>query len=75
MRPVEVKLGSAHRASLPPLDRIAGPNWTTGQVVSLTAEVEPARITDQWTLCAPEDLDLDLGEPHRADSDLKRKEP
>ena len=75
VRPVEVKLGSAHHASLPRLDRIAGPNWTTGQVVSLTAEVEPARITDQWTLCAPEDLDLDLGEPHRADSDLKREEP
>ncbi|MCY4494529.1 MAG: hypothetical protein OXB92_11800 [Acidimicrobiaceae bacterium] len=59
MRPVEVKLGSARRTSLPPLDRIAGPNWTTGQVVSLAAEDEPAAITDQWTLCAPEDLDPD----------------
>ncbi len=58
VRPVEVKLGNARHASLPRLDRIADPNWTQGQVVSLAAEEKPVSITHQWTLCAPEDLDL-----------------
>ena len=56
--PVEVKLGNVRPASLPRLDQIAGSNWTRGQVVSLAARGKPVNITDQWTLCAPENLDL-----------------
>ena len=49
--PVEVKLGSPRYERLPPLTRIAEPNWRSGQVVSLAAPAEPARLRDDWTLC------------------------
>ena len=56
--PVEVKLGSPRYDRLPSLRRIAEPSWQSGQVVSLAAPAAPARITDDWILCAPRDLDL-----------------
>ena len=56
--PVEVKLGSPRHDRLPPLDRIADPNWQPGQVVSLTAPEQPVRIRERWTLCSPAALDL-----------------
>jgi len=58
VRPVEVKLGSPRHASLPRLDQLADPNWTRGQVISLATRDKPASIAGQWTVCAPEDLDL-----------------
>ena len=57
--PVEIKLGSPRHDRLPPLDRIAEPNWRPGQVVSLAAPKEPVRVADGWTLCAPGALRLD----------------
>ena len=56
--PLEVKAGSPRHDRLPPLQRIAGPGWQAGQVVSLAAPANPVRITDDWTLCAPRDLHL-----------------
>jgi len=58
--PVEVKLGSPRYDRLPPLERIAEPNWEGGQVVSLAAPAEPVRITEDWTLCAPGGLRVGL---------------
>ena len=58
--PVEVKLGSPRYDRLPPLERIAQPNWQGGQVVSLAAAAKPARISDTWTLCTPATLSLGL---------------
>ena len=56
--PIEVKLGSPRYATLPSLDRIAGPGWQKGRVVSLAAEAEPVRLNDRWSLCAPGALNL-----------------
>ena len=56
--PVEVKIGSPRYDRLPSLRRIAGPSWQPGQVVSLAAPAAPARLADDWILCAPRDLDL-----------------
>ena len=58
--PVEVKLGSPRYDRLPSLQRIADSSWQTGQVVSLAAPPAPVRIADDWTLCAPRDLDLGI---------------
>ena len=58
--PVEVKIGSPRYDRLPPLGRIADPSWQAGQVVSLGAPRAPARVTDDWILCAPRDLDLGM---------------
>ena len=56
--PLEVKAGSPRHDRLPSLQRIAEPSWQAGQVVSLAAPANPVRIADDWTLCAPRDLDL-----------------
>ena len=56
--PVEIKMGSPRRDRLPPLDRIAEPNWRPGQVVSLAAPVAPVRLREHWTLCNPGALQL-----------------
>ena len=61
--PIEVKLGSPRYDRLPPLDKVAGPNWQDGQVVSLVAEATPIRIREGWTLCAPGALDLGIEGP------------
>ena len=61
--PIEVKLGSPRYDRLPPLDKVAGPNWKDGQVVSLVAEATPVRIKEGWTLCAPGTLDLRIDGP------------
>ena len=58
--PIEVKLGSPRHDRLPPLDKVAGPNWQDGQVVSLVAEAAPVRIREGWTLCSPGALDLGI---------------
>lgn len=58
--PVEVKLGSPRYDRLPPLERIGEPHWQMGQVVSLTAPVEPVPLTDHWWLCAPAALDVGI---------------
>ena len=59
--PVEVKLGSPRYAALPALDRIAGPGWQEGQVVSLVAGAEPVRLREGWSLCAPGALNVGGG--------------
>ena len=64
--PVEVKVGSPRYDRLPPLRRIAEPSWQPGQVASLAAPAAPARIADDWVLCAPGDLDLGTGAGPRA---------
>ena len=56
--PVEVKIGSPRYDRLPSLQRIAEPGWQPGQVVSLAAAEAPVRIADDWSLCAPHDLDI-----------------
>ena len=61
--PIEVKLGSPRYAALPGLDRIAGPGWQAGQVVSLVAEAEPFRLRDGWTICAPGALNVGAVSP------------
>ena len=61
--PVEVKLGSPRYDRLAPLERIAESSWQHGQVVSLAAAAEPVRITDSWTLCAPDVLNVGLAMP------------
>lgn len=62
--PVEVKAGSPRYDRLPPLHRMAEPNWQDGQVVSLAAGERPVRLADRWTLCAPGALEVGLGAPH-----------
>ena len=64
--PVEVKLGSPRYDRLAPLERIAESSWQDGQVVSLAAAAEPVRITDSWTLCAPDVLDIGLARRPKA---------
>ena len=64
--PVEVKLGSPRYDRLAPLERIAESSWQDGQVVSLAAAAEPGRITDSWTLCAPDVLDIGLARRPKA---------
>ena len=61
--PVEVKLGSPRYAALPQLDRIAEPGWQGGQIVSLVADAEPARLIEGWTLCSPGALNLQAASP------------
>ena len=61
--PIEVKLGSPRYDRLPSLDKVAGPNWQDGQVVSLVAEATPIRIRERWTLRAPGALDLGIEGP------------
>ena len=61
--PIEVELGSPRYAALPALDRIAGPGWQEGQVVSLVAEAEPFRLKDGWTICAPGALNVGVVNP------------
>lgn len=46
--PIEVKLGSPRPAALPRLDRIAGPQWQPGQVVTLAAEARHQIAADWW---------------------------
>ncbi|MCY4029281.1 MAG: ATP-binding protein [Acidobacteria bacterium] len=64
--PVEVKLGSPRHDRLPSLRRIAEPSWQPGQVASLAAPAAPARLADDWVLCAPGHLDLGTGAGPRA---------
>ncbi len=73
--PVEVKLGSPRYDRLPRLDRIAGPSWQAGQVISLTAPAEPVRITDDWTLCAPGALNVGRRAASGARHVVSRAEP
>ena len=61
--PVEDKLGSPRYAALPALDRIAGPGWQEGQVVSLVAGAEPVRLREGWSLCAPGALNVGAVSP------------
>ena len=61
--PVEVKLGSPRYTALPRLDRIAGPSWREGQVVSLVAEAEPVRLKEGWSLCSPGALNVGAVSP------------
>ena len=61
--PVEVKLGSPRYTALPRLDRIAGPSWREGQVVSLVAEAEPVRLKEDWSLCSPGALNVGAVSP------------
>ena len=63
--PVEVKLGSPRYDRLAPLEKVAGPGWREGQVVSLAAPESPVRLRDDWTLCAPGSLDLGMAGPGR----------
>ncbi len=58
--PVEVKLGSPRYDRLAPLEKVAGPGWREGQVVSLAASESPVRLRDDWTLCAPGSLDVGM---------------
>lgn len=58
--PVEVKLGSPGYDRLAPLEKVAGPGWREGQVVSLAASESPVRLRDDWTLCAPGSLDVGM---------------
>lgn len=58
--PVEVKLGSPRYDRLAPLEKVAGPGWREGQVVSLAAPESPVRLRDDWTLCAPGSLDVGI---------------
>ena len=66
--PVEVKLGSPRYDRLAPLEKVAGPGWREGQVVSLAAPESPVRLRDDWTLCAPGSLDVGIAgsAPERA---------
>lgn len=57
--PVEAKLGSPRHDRLAPLEKIAGANWETGQVVSLAAD-RRARVGNGWTMCPPALLDVGL---------------
>ena len=61
--PVEVMLGSPRYGRLPVLERIAGPGWQEGQVVSLAAPEEPTPVQQGWRLCAPGALAFDTGSP------------
>ena len=61
--PVEVKLGSPRYDRLAPLEKVAGPGWREGQVVSLAAPESPVRLRDDWTLCAPGSLDVGIAGP------------
>ena len=58
--PIEVKMGSISPNSLSRLDKIANSNWQKEQVVSLVAEDTPVNLTNEWLLCAPNNLDLSL---------------
>ena len=61
--PVEVKLGTPRYTVLPRLDRIAGPSWQEGQVVSLVAEAEPVPLEEGWTLRSPGALNVGAVSP------------
>lgn len=57
--PVEAKLGTPDRRSLPRLGKISEPTWRPGHVISLTTldpAAHPAIVADGWTTASPLDL-------------------
>ncbi|MBN1610655.1 MAG: ATP-binding protein [Polyangiaceae bacterium] len=55
VHPVEVKIGMPSPAALPPLTRIAAPNWERGQVVTL-AVTTTQTLSAEWRAVPPWEL-------------------